>query len=317
MEQDRILDKEAVFSCLYPDARSLSQCEENRHAWRVRDYQSYEKPLLRIWDQYSGSEPIDGHGMESRAPDMRLDTFEKRRSTLADHLDHRQCIPGPYISFTTSPTAIEDLVRMRVNNRGRQTLTVIDPNTRIRNGLPVLDVPTEMESYDILDPYGRGNQYYENHHVCLWEVTEAEIVGHWEWNTLEQDKNWYENIIMPEFRSFTGTASRPRSAESDFNNATSGAMDDLLSNLNDLSSRLSMLTWTLPKLIFKVDHDDQDCSDPDFSDQDCSDPDCSHSDWEDEFENSYPDKDHYWDTDDGREKVHIADDALEFIEPNW
>ncbi|KAH8763665.1 hypothetical protein F5883DRAFT_361506, partial [Diaporthe sp. PMI_573] len=174
--------------------------EEWRHPWRARCHQGYEQPLLRIWDEHSGSQPKN-HSMLSRAPDMRLDTYQKRKSSLANHLDYREWIAGPYISFTTSPAAIEDHVRRRRGkDRGSQKLTVVDPKQRIANGLPVLDVLTEMENYEILDPYGLGNHYYINEHVCLWEVTEAEIVGHWEWDDLEQNENWYENIVMPAFK---------------------------------------------------------------------------------------------------------------------
>lgn len=325
MEHDRFRGRDAVSSRPYPNTRNTVRREEDRHAWRARHYQSHERPLMRIWDRYSGSQPIEGRGMKSRAPDMRLDTFQKRRSALADHLDHKKwASPGPYISCTTSPAAIEDLARMRANKRGPQTLTVIDPNKRRDKGLPILDVPSEMESYDIPDPYGKGNQYNNHHKVCPWEVTEAEIVGHWEWDALEQDQNWHETTIMPEFRSFTGAASSPPLDESHFIDPTAGAVDDdLLTNFNDLSSRLSTLTWTLWKLIFEVGHNDQDCYDqedcysPDFYDPDCSYPDCSHTDREDECENSYHDEDCYPDLDDEAEEVYIDDDIVESVEENW
>ena len=62
--------------------------------------------------------------------------------------------------------------------RGTQTLTVIDPDTRVRNGLPILDLADEMDHYNIPDPYGKSNEYYKGHYVCLWQVTEREIIGH-------------------------------------------------------------------------------------------------------------------------------------------
>ena len=57
-----------------------------------------------------------------------------------------------------------------------------------------------MEHYGIADPYGKLNEYYKDHYVCLWEVTKREIVGHWQWNDLIAHKNWYQEIILPAFR---------------------------------------------------------------------------------------------------------------------
>lgn len=95
----------------------------------------------------------------SRAPEMRLDNANSRQDSFTKHLDHKVWIPGPYISFTTSSTAIEDLAQMRVAKRGPQTLTVVDPNSRIANGLPVLHATAEMDHYNIRDPYGQLNEY--------------------------------------------------------------------------------------------------------------------------------------------------------------
>ena len=140
--------------------------------------------------------------MKSRAQRERLDTFKSRRDSLTIHIDHKVWIPTPYISFTTSPSKIEDLANLRAQRkyRGPHTLTVIDPNTRVRNGLPILYVADEMEHYGIANPYGKLNEYYKDHYVCLWEVTGGEIIGHWPWNELIVNKNWYQEIIMPVFR---------------------------------------------------------------------------------------------------------------------
>jgi hypothetical protein len=116
-------------------------------------------------------------------------------------------VPGPYVSFTTSPGQIETLAGMRRGKRGAQTLTVIDPNERIRNGLPVLNIAAEMRHYDIPDPYGGSNDYYIDHYVCLWQVTGAEIVGHWDWSRLAENEHWYDEIIIPAFERLTATTS--------------------------------------------------------------------------------------------------------------
>ncbi|KAF2676857.1 hypothetical protein K458DRAFT_320966, partial [Lentithecium fluviatile CBS 122367] len=126
---------------------------------------------------------------------------QARKDSLAIHLDHKDWTPTPYISFTKSASAIEDLATLRISRRrGVQTLTVIDPATRLRSGLPILNVAAAMEYYRIPDPYMRGSQYYIDHYVCLWEVTKEEIVSHYEWEELVETTNWYDEIIMPAFR---------------------------------------------------------------------------------------------------------------------
>ncbi|KAI0003181.1 hypothetical protein F4779DRAFT_109363 [Xylariaceae sp. FL0662B] len=175
--------------------------EEHLHPWRASYFLSFPRPLLRIWDTFSGSQPEADNRMLSRAPEMSLDDWESRRASLAQHLHHGTWIPGPYISFTTSPTAVEDLARWRAPRRGDQILTVIDPNVRMKNGLPVLRVEDEMHHYGIQDPYGKP-EYHVDHYACLWQVTEAEIIGHWDWCSLIEDKIWYYNQILPAFRRF-------------------------------------------------------------------------------------------------------------------
>ena len=177
--------------------------EEQRHPWSLNESQQLDCPLLRIWDYFSGSQPDDNGRMLSRLQDEPLITEQARKTSLAIHLDHRNWTPTPYISFTTSASATEDLSRLRTwRRRGAQTLTVIDPAVRLRKGLPILDVPAEMQHYCIPDPYNRGSKYYVDHYVCLWEVTEEEIVGHYEWEELVRTANWYEEVILPAFHEF-------------------------------------------------------------------------------------------------------------------
>ncbi|KAF2034804.1 hypothetical protein EK21DRAFT_55989, partial [Setomelanomma holmii] len=120
------------------------------------------------------------------------------------HLDHRIWTSTPYISFKNSPKAIEDLAFQRSgrSKRGAQYLTVIDPATRLMNGLPILDVTAEMEHYSIQDPYQRLNLYYLHSYICLWEVGKDEVIGHWEWDELASNEDWYEEIIIPAFIKF-------------------------------------------------------------------------------------------------------------------
>ncbi|PVH90682.1 hypothetical protein DM02DRAFT_710326 [Periconia macrospinosa] len=182
--------------------------EEQRHPWSVDPIQRLHSPLLRgpllrVWDYFSGSQPEGDNRMLSRSPDQRLNTEQARKTSLASHLDHKVWEPTPYISFTKSPSTIEEIVAWRSPKRGAQTLTVIDPNARLNNGLPILDVVAEMEHYGIQDPYNNGNRYYIDHYVCLWEVTKEEIVDHYEWEELAKHANWYEEVIMPAFRKFS------------------------------------------------------------------------------------------------------------------
>ena len=165
--------------------------EEQRHPWSpgnsvpgaINPFSSTMlgvEPLLRVWDKYSGSQPEDNKTMSSRAAHQPLDTAEARKGSLSIHLDHGRWEATPYISFTRSHTALEALANSR-SRRGRdpQTLTVIDPEVRIRSRLPLLDVSYEMQYYGIEDPYENSNLYYKDHFVCLWQVTTEEVVGSW------------------------------------------------------------------------------------------------------------------------------------------
>jgi hypothetical protein len=178
--------------------------EEQRHPWSVNKSQELDCPLLRIWDRMSGSVPREDGRMMSRSLSHSLGTKLARVSSLASHLDHKNWVHTPYVSFKSSANAIEELASKRISrgNRGVQYLTVIDPATRFKNGLPVLDVIAEMEHYSIRDPYQQGDKYYHHSYVCLWEITKEEIVSHWEWDELARNENWYEEIIMPAFIKF-------------------------------------------------------------------------------------------------------------------
>lgn len=200
MEDEASLNRATVASLLDPPSAPIFfRTEEQQHSWRTSLFQVFDKPFLRLWDRRSGSQPDRGR-MRSRANRERLDTFDSRRKSLTIHINNRIWTPTPYVSFTTSPSKVEDLANWRVlPKRGPHTLTVVDPDVRIRNGLPVLHVSDEMEYYHIADPYRKSNEYYQDHYVCLWEVTDKEIVGHWDWEDLVRNENWYEEIVMPAF----------------------------------------------------------------------------------------------------------------------
>ncbi len=218
MAEQGVLDHRTVSSLLNPAVKTLFVTEEQRHPWQPDRSQTFEMPFLRIWDHFSGSQPDENGVMMSRAPRQRLDTLESRKASLTIHLNHHDWTPTPYISFTSSAAAVQELADMRArrNNRGVQTLTVVDRNSRVRDGLPVLDVSAEMDHYNILDPYRKSNQYYNDHYICLWQVTEREIVGQWPWSDLDTHENWYEEIVMPAFRQFRREAVRMSTGDESF-----------------------------------------------------------------------------------------------------
>jgi hypothetical protein len=165
------LNRDIALSLLHLPFNTVSITEDEQRPWISNDFQPFKIPFLRIWDHNSGSKPDRERRMLSRAPRQRLDTLESRKASLTVHINHKIWEPTPYISFTTSPEAIEELANWRAKHRGPQTLTVINPNARIANGLPILDLLAEMNLYKIKDPYGKSNQYYADHYLCLWEVT--------------------------------------------------------------------------------------------------------------------------------------------------
>ncbi len=211
MAEEPILNRDTALSLLRQPGNPF--VEDLQHSWSDNRFPLFAIPFLRIWDCCSGSQPDNEGRMKSRASRQRLDTRESRKNSLATHINHGRWEPTPYISFTTSPAAVQKLADSRSNRRGRgpQTLTVLDPNTRLADGLPILDVRAEMDHYGVKDPYGNPNQYYIDHYLCLWEVTGREIVGRWEWTDLVANERWYHEIILPTFRE--RTISRPLEEE--------------------------------------------------------------------------------------------------------
>ncbi len=128
---------------------------------------------------------------------MRLDYEEIRIKTLETHTDHKNWEDTPYISFSNCPQSLEELANCRRTRRGRslQRIVVIDPRIRLELGLPILHCGAEMAHYQVKAPYSRD--YWQNHYLCLWEVTPAEVVGIWEWDDLQRSTNWYEDVIIP------------------------------------------------------------------------------------------------------------------------
>lgn len=178
--------------------------EEDRHPWSPTICEDFQVPLLRIWDDRSGSEPDHNNAMMARADQEPLDTSEARKESLKTHADHSKWTDTPFISFSASPKAIESLISRRPwrSNNLPQRLTVIDPNVRLRARLPVLKMAAEMNHYKVPDPYSKEYAYYEDEYLCLWQVDAVEIVGHWDWVELCKNPRWYYVTILPAFREF-------------------------------------------------------------------------------------------------------------------
>jgi hypothetical protein len=190
----------------------------------------WDKPILRIYDYMSGSRPEEDRRMLARASRMNLSTQHARRTTLKIHADHKKWEPTPYISFTDSPVDIASFAQQRRadGKRGDQTLVVIDPRRRFELGLPIIRAEEEMRYYHVDDPYRRDYQYYENHYLCLWEVTPEEVVGTWDWNELSKDENWYEQSILSKLAARRRLEKQISSAEDLVASMNSLAMNSLL-----------------------------------------------------------------------------------------
>lgn len=84
-------------------------------------------------------------------------TSETRKKFLAIHADHKKWIRTPFISFTQFPQELQDNAEWREQRRGCQMITVLNPNVRVKKGLPIFNMGAEMRYYGIPDPYGKLN----------------------------------------------------------------------------------------------------------------------------------------------------------------
>ncbi|KNG82647.1 hypothetical protein ANOM_007868 [Aspergillus nomiae NRRL 13137] len=172
--------------------------EEEMHPWYQASHLNLDQPLLRVWDSHSGVKPTSTNCMYSRCSYKLLDTFETRAISLAIHAHHGNQTPTPYISFTKSAGAVQRYAEVRAWKRGSQMLTVVNPRVRAASGRHLLSMVNEMRYYGVRDPFGMSCD--EDEYLCLWMVSEEEVVGHWEWSELAKLDDWYEAIILPAFR---------------------------------------------------------------------------------------------------------------------
>ena len=153
----------------------------------------------------------------------------------------------------------------------------------------------EMKNYDAPDPYEKSYQYYKDHYLCLWEVTDDEIIDHWLLDELTANELWYENIILPAFRRHRETM-------------TSTALEDRTSSLTAVMDTLSRMIQLLSTL---NNHEANKKSDKQPSDLSFSASDTSS-------DGLLCGDDPGWgDTDDEGEEANAADDAIKIIEGSW
>ena len=178
--------------------RSHVQTEGFRHQWGLEFSADSGIPLLLTWDQFPGSQPSESGRMLSRVPRERLDTSKARKTFLAVHADHK----NGNLLRSHSRSHRQSYKIMPNGESGKEAVNDygVNPNARMKNGFSIRNMDAEMRYYGIPDPYGKLNKYYRNHCICLWEVTEEEVVGYWEWDDLLKTDCWYKQVTLPAFK---------------------------------------------------------------------------------------------------------------------
>jgi hypothetical protein len=175
--------------------------EETEHAWANSPEPIYTIPFLKVWDENSGSRPDDSNRLQARLSQQALGSRQSREEALTTHAEKWEWDPTPFISFNSSVAGLRQFQLLaRSWSPFPAWLTVINPNVRIARGLPMIKMDEEMRYYQV-DPDWGDYSLYRDEYLCLWEVTPEEVVGHWEWNELINDANWYEDLILPAFNA--------------------------------------------------------------------------------------------------------------------
>ena len=207
---------------------SAPEAEEYLHPWAqpssitLQRYPSLgDQPLMRIRDCYTDDyhtdyRPVEAdlkseqnlNNIKARDSRARLDTKRSRAIALRIHSNYRYRKPTPFLSFTDRPSRIEYLANMRFERsneygytRGSQILTIINPKIRLEKGLPLLNTKEELQRYNVGDFYNKDYDYNKDEYLCLWGITEDEIVSHYNWEELRKDPRWYQNTVMPGFKA--------------------------------------------------------------------------------------------------------------------
>ncbi|KAJ0133358.1 Uncharacterized protein HZ326_23576 [Fusarium oxysporum f. sp. albedinis] len=146
---------------------SIDNLESSGHSWSPVAQAGWkhpvDKPLLRTWDDLSGSQPDGSGDMSARASDIPLTTFEARRSSHQTHIIHRNWAPTPYISFTSSPEALENLASQlqKVSHQKKALTTYAFGQSKQKKSLSITT----------------GTSFFS-------------------------DPNWYHNIVRPDIKRF-------------------------------------------------------------------------------------------------------------------
>ncbi|EWZ87863.1 hypothetical protein FOWG_09551 [Fusarium oxysporum f. sp. lycopersici MN25] len=146
---------------------SIDNLESSGHSWSPVAQAGWkhpvDKPLLRTWDDLSGSQPDGSGDMSARASDIPLTTFEARRSSHQTHIIHRNWAPTPYISFTSSPEALENLASQlqKVSPQKKALTTYAFGQSKQKKSLSI----------------ATGTSFFS-------------------------DPNWYHNIVRPDIKRF-------------------------------------------------------------------------------------------------------------------
>jgi hypothetical protein len=152
LDSDMVLTRETPKRLLEdPGLTSLLDSEEKRRPWAkhwnwiIRDANDgiltglYNNSILmRCYDRVSGG-PDEYGRMQARGARMLLDTHERRRDTLTMHADYMTRDDTPYISFTDSPQALQELADKRQDEgrRGdRQDIVVVVHESESNSACP-------------------------------------------------------------------------------------------------------------------------------------------------------------------------------------
>ena len=216
------LDHAQCLALLMSDP-SAPEAEEYLHPWvepsstTLQNYPSVgDRPLMRIRDCHTDYRPDEAdlkseenlNNINARNSGARLDTKELRNTALKNHTDYQNRIHTPFLSFTDCPSRIRYLANMRFERpnkygytRGSQILTLINPKIRLEKGLPILNAKEELQRYNVGDFYNKDYDYNKDEYLCLWGITEDEIVSHYNWEELRKDPKWYQNTVMRDFKA--------------------------------------------------------------------------------------------------------------------
>ncbi len=65
-------------------------------------------------------------------------------------------------------------------------MSLINLTRRWEISLPFLHAETEMKTYRVSDPYSCGHRFYRDEVLCLWGITQEEVVHTWSWEETSQ-----------------------------------------------------------------------------------------------------------------------------------